>query len=67
MSTEVIGFVEPIELSDTTTKAKPHKPLPPTPPIPPIPPADTTDEREPIGFDPTVEDWEESQTMWMLW
>lgn len=53
MSTEVIGFTEPIELADTTTKAKPHKPLPPTPPIPPT---DTTDEREPIGFDPTVED-----------
>ena len=53
MSTEVIGFTEPIELSDTTTKAKPHKPLPPTPPIPP---ADTTDDgREQIGFNPTVE------------
>ena len=62
MSTDVIGFVEPIVVTDTTTKAKPHKPLPPTPPIPPIPPADTTDEREPIGFDPTVEDWEESDT-----
>lgn len=58
MSTEVIGF-EPIELADTTTKAKPHKPLPPTPPIPP---ADTTDEREQIGFDPTVEDWESADT-----
>lgn len=55
ISTEVVGFVEPIELADTTTK-KPHKPLPP---IPPIPPADTTDGREPIGFDPSVEDWEE--------
>ena len=61
MSTEVIGFVEPIVVTDTTTK-KPHKPLPPTPPIPPIPPADTTDEREPIGFDPTVEDWESADT-----
>ena len=50
MSTEVIGFVEPIVVTDTTTKAKPHKPLPP------IPPTDTTDEREPIGFNPTVED-----------
>ena len=60
MSTEVIGFVEPTVVTDTTTKAKPHKPLPPTPPIPP---ADTTDDgREPIGFDPTVEDWEESDT-----
>ena len=57
MSTEVIGFVEPIELSDTTTKAKPHKPLPPTPPIPP---ADTG--RAEIGFDPTVEDWESADT-----
>lgn len=55
ISTEVVGFVEPIELADTTTK-KPHKPLPPTPPIPPT---DTTDGREPIGFDPSVEDWEE--------
>ena len=61
MSTEVIGF-EPVELADTTTKAKPHKPLPPTPPIPP---ADTG--RAEIGFNPTVEDWEESQTMCMLW
>ena len=58
MSTEVIGYTEPIVVTDTTTK-KPHKPLPPTPPIPPIPPTDTTDERDPIGFDPSVEDWEE--------
>jgi hypothetical protein len=54
MSTEVIGFVEPIELSDTTTKAKPHKPLPPR---------DTTEvsdtARYEIGFDPSVEDWKE--------
>jgi len=57
MSTEVIGFVEPIELTDTTTKAKPHKPLPPTPPIPP---ADTG--RAEIGFNPTVEDWESADT-----
>ena len=57
MSTEVIGFVEPIELADTTTKAKPHKPLPPTPPIPP---ADTG--MAEIGFDPTVEDWESADT-----
>lgn len=60
MSTEVIGFVEPIELTDTTTKAKPHKPLPPTPPIPPIPPADTG--RAEIGFNPSVEDWEQADT-----
>ena len=56
MSTEVIGYTEPIELADTTTKAKPHKPLPPTPPIPP---SDTG--RAEIGFDPTVEDWEDRQ------
>lgn len=51
MSTEIIGFTEPIVITDTTTK-KPHKPLPPTPPIPP---SDTG--RAEIGFDPTVEDW----------
>ena len=56
MSTEVIGFVEPIVVTDTTTK-KPHKPLPPTPPIPP---SDTG--RAEIGFDPTVEDWESADT-----
>lgn len=57
MSTEVIGFTEPIVVTDTTTKAKPHKPLPPTPPIPP---ADTG--RPEIGFNPTVEDWEQADT-----
>lgn len=56
ISTEVIGFVEPTVVTDTTTK-KPHKPLPPTPPIPP---ADTG--RAEIGFDPTVEDWESADT-----
>lgn len=54
MSTEVIGFVEPTVVTDTTTKAKPHKPLPPR---------DTTEAsdtaRYEIGFNPTVEDWEE--------
>ena len=57
MSTEVIGFVEPIVVTDTTTKAKPHKPLPPTPPIPP---ADTG--RAEIGFNPSVEDWKSVDT-----
>jgi hypothetical protein len=53
ISTEVIGF-EPIELADTTTKAKPHKPLPPR---------DTTsDERVPIDWNPTVDDWESADT-----
>lgn len=58
MSTEVIGIIP--EQSDTVVMTKkPHKPLPPTPPIPPI---DTIDEKEPIGFNPTVEGWEESDT-----
>ena len=57
MSTEVIGFVEPIELADTTTKAKPHKPLPPRDTI------EISDTgRAEIGFNPTVEGWEESDT-----
>lgn len=38
--------------ADTTEVRKPPKPMPPTPPI------DTTD-REPIGWNPSVEDWEE--------
>ena len=58
MSTEVIGFTEPIVVTDTTTKAKPHKPLPPR---------DTTEvsdtARAEIGFDPTVEDWENEQNI----
>lgn len=53
ISTEVIGYTEPIVVTDTTTK-KPHKPLPPR---------DTTEvsdtARAEIGFDPSVEDWEE--------
>ena len=53
ISTEVVGFVEPIVVTDTTTK-KPHKPLPPR---------DTTEvsdtARAEIGFDPSVEDWNE--------
>ena len=54
MSTDVIGFTEPIVVTDTTTK-KPHKPLPPR---------DTTsNDRVPIGFNPSVEDWEESDTV----
>lgn len=50
MSTEIIGFTEPIVVTDTTTK-KPHKPLPP------MPPKDTTSQ-EPIGWNPAVGDWE---------
>jgi hypothetical protein len=55
ISTEVIGIIPETKV-DTTVAKKPYKPLPPTPPIPP---ADTTDGREQIGFNPTVEDWEE--------
>ena len=56
MTTEVIGIIPETKV-DTTVAKKPHKPLPPTPPTPP---ADTG--RAEIGFDPTVEDWEESDT-----
>ena len=56
ISTEVIGIVPETKV-DTTVAKKPHKPLPPTPPIPP---ADTG--RAEIGFDPSVEDWEQADT-----
>jgi hypothetical protein len=56
MSTEVIGIVPETKV-DTTVAKKPHKPLPPTPPTPP---ADTG--RVAIGFNPTVEDWEQADT-----
>lgn len=56
MSTEVIGYTEPIELADTTTK-KPHKPLPP------MPPADTTNEdRVPIDWNANVGEWDNIDT-----
>lgn len=59
ISTEVVG-IEPITALaiDTTTKSKPHKP-----PRPPEPPKDTTatDDRVPITFNPSVEDWEEAE------
>jgi hypothetical protein len=53
ISTEVIGIVPETKV-DTTVAKKPHKPLPPR---------DTTEVsdtgRAEIGFNPTVEDWEE--------
>ena len=39
--------------ADTTEPHKPHKPMPL------LPPKDTTD-REPIGWNPSVNDWEET-------
>jgi hypothetical protein len=51
----VLG-IEPITSPiDTTTKSKPHKP--------PMPPKDTTERQDtarvPIGWNPSVDDWEE--------
>lgn len=53
MTTEIIG--EPYEVADTTMVRKPHKDFAPK---------DTTQIdtlRIPIGFDPSVEDWEETE------
>ena len=55
--TEILGMPEAHELLDTlATKA--HRP-------PPKPPRDTTERpdtaRVPIGWSPSVEDWEESE------
>ena len=55
ISTEVIGIIPETKV-DTTEVRKPHKPMPPTPP------QDTTG-REPIGWNPSVEDWEETDTI----
>lgn len=65
MKTEVInehhlGLIDTTEIvsrKDTVTKR------PPKPPKPPTPPADTTEsERVPMGWNPTVEDWESADT-----
>ena len=62
MKTEVInehhlGLIDTTEIvsrKDTVTKR---------PPLSPPSPADTTEsERVPIGWNPTVEDWEETET-----
>ena len=58
MSTEVIGIIP--EQMDTVVVKKPHRP-----PHPPFPPRDTTSvddtSRVGIGFNPTVEDWEDTE------
>ena len=53
LKTEMVE--EPMVQVDTVVLKKPHKPLPP----PPIESDDTTD-RVSIGWNPTVEDWEET-------
>ena len=59
ISTEVLGIESTIMTAiDTTTKSKPHKP-----PRPPDPPKDTTERQDtarvPIGWNPSVGDWDE--------
>lgn len=57
ISTEVLNAPE-VEPTDTVRMYKPHRP-----PHPPVPPRDTTEvndtARVPIGFNPSVGDWEE--------
>lgn len=57
MKTSVLNAPE-VEPTDTVRKYKPHRP-----PHPPVPPRDTTEvndtARVPIGFNPSVGDWEE--------
>lgn len=56
ISTEVLNAPE-VEQVDTVRMYKPHRP-----PHPPLPPSDTTEgndtARVPIGFNPSVGDWE---------
>lgn len=60
ISTEVVGIEPTTAQIDTTTKSKPHKP-----PRPPDSPKDTTERqdttRKPMGFNPTVEGWNETE------
>ena len=53
ISTEVIGYEPPEQAVDTMAKKER--------PMPPRPPKDTTDQdgRVPIGWDASVEDWDE--------
>lgn len=55
LKTEVIGYEPPEQAVDTMAKKER--------PMPPKPPKDTTDQdgRVPIGWDATVEDWEETE------
>lgn len=57
LKTEVINYEPPEQAVDTM--AKKERPMPPKPPKPP---KDTTDQdgRVPIGWDATVEDWDET-------
>lgn len=54
LKTEVINYEPPEQAVDTMAKKER--------PMPPKPPKDTTDQdgRVPIGWDATVEDWEET-------
>ena len=54
LKTEVIGYEPPEQAVDTMAKKER--------PMPPKPPKDTTDQngRVPIGWDATVEDWDET-------
>ena len=54
LKTEVIGYEPPEQAVDTMAKKER--------PMPPKPPRDTTDQdgRVPIGWDATVEDWDET-------
>ena len=54
LKTEVIGYEPPEQAVVTMTKKER--------PMPPKPPKDTTDKdgRVPIGWDATVEDWDET-------
>ena len=58
MKTDIIGEVE--MQMDTVVVKKPHRP-----PHPPLPPRDTTEvddtTRIQIGFNPTVEDWKDTE------
>lgn len=58
MKTDIIGEVE--MQMDTVATRKPHRP-----PHPPLPPMDSTEvddtTRIQIGFNPTVEDWEDTE------
>lgn len=54
ISTEVIGIIPETKV-DTTVAKKPHKPLPPRDTI--------SNDRVPIDWNPSVEEWEEADTV----
>ena len=57
LKTEVIGYEPPEQAVDTMAKKER--------PMPPKPPRDTTERQDtarvPIGWDPSVEDWDETE------